>query len=303
MRIAAILGLAGLLYHTQAVTVASQAPKNHTSETTVARLTVARANGDSFETFRRGEYRELLNKLAHQPDTTLQAISAYDSPIGIARATLKRLERDARVSGNNDTEPSTFEPYVMSAVIVLDNRTEKDVAVIVLRFVDSSSNNVFSMRMSSRPCDIWLEARKSKPVEVELMAMPYDPSNLTIQVAEVLFKDGDTWKPDLTGRSQSVSQRVVQSPEPVDTRPVMVNWTRPNYSEEARQWHVVGGARLRLRVGVNGIPSVIAILTKLPAGLTREAVLAALSMRFTPATRNGAPVPYDQVIEVEFDLR
>src|SRR5262249_32564400 len=83
MRIAAILGLAGLLYHTQAVTVASQAPKNHTSETTVARLTVARANGDSFETFRRGEYRELLNKLAHQPDTTLQAISAYDSPIGI----------------------------------------------------------------------------------------------------------------------------------------------------------------------------------------------------------------------------
>jgi hypothetical protein len=58
-----------------------------------------------------------------------------------------------------------------------------------------------------------------------------------------------------------------------------------------------------VRVGVDGVPGINNVLSKLPAGLTREAVKAASLMRFTPATRNGSPVPYDQIIEVEFDLR
>jgi TonB family protein len=301
MRVLTMLGMCGILFTAGAVASSGQVQETTGSKAATAEVTSPPA--DSFQTFRTGEYRELLAKLQHRPEITITTVSPYDSPIELAEARVKGLDRDLKVPRNDDTEPSTFEPYVMSATILVVNRTDKRITEALLQFVDSGANNTFFMRMSSRPPDTWLEPGKSRLIKVDLMALPYDPSNLSVQVAEVLVEGGDKWGPREVVAPHPGYPRISKNIGPVDTRPLSSNRVRPAYSEEARRWGITGSARLELQVGADGIPSVTDILSRLPAGLTRQAVRAAGAMRFNPAIRNGAPVPYYVVIEVGFNLR
>jgi protein TonB len=90
----------------------------------------------------------------------------------------------------------------------------------------------------------------------------------------------------------------------VDTRPILLNSPRPNYTEEARKNKIQGVVRVRILVGVDGSVKQVRIISGLPDGLNENAIQAAYQMRFRPAMKGGQPVSYwMNNVEIEFNLR
>lgn len=94
------------------------------------------------------------------------------------------------------------------------------------------------------------------------------------------------------------------NPDRVDSRPLALNRPRPNYTEEARKNKVQGVVTARVLVGADGLVRQVKIRgAGLADGLNEEAIRAALQMRFRPAMKDGQPVAYWVVIEIEFNIR
>jgi TonB family protein len=88
----------------------------------------------------------------------------------------------------------------------------------------------------------------------------------------------------------------------VSRKPAAVTRTGPDYSDEARAAGVWAAVVLRLVIGTDGIPSQIAVTRGAGFGLDEKAVEALSSWRFTPAEKDGAPVPVRAQVEINFKL-
>lgn len=97
--------------------------------------------------------------------------------------------------------------------------------------------------------------------------------------------------------------RTSQPTNAVDSRPVVLNRPRPNYTEEARRAKVEGVVQARVLVGSDGRVLEVRILRGLPSGLNEEAIRAALQIRFKPAMKDGHPVQYWVTVAIEFNIR
>jgi TonB family protein len=84
------------------------------------------------------------------------------------------------------------------------------------------------------------------------------------------------------------------------TAPRILSKVEPQYSEEARKNKLQGTISMSMVVDATGAPTQIAILYPLGMGLDQEAINAVSQWRFSPGTRNGAPVPVFTQIEVSF---
>jgi TonB family protein len=89
----------------------------------------------------------------------------------------------------------------------------------------------------------------------------------------------------------------------VDSKPVLLNRVKPDYTEEARRDNVQGVVILRVIVDVRGNVESARVVQGLPDGLNEEAIIAAKKMKFKPAMKDGKPVRYPVRIEVVFNLR
>jgi len=72
------------------------------------------------------------------------------------------------------------------------------------------------------------------------------------------------------------------------------------YTEAARQKRTIGRVVLRLTLGADGRISQLQVVRGLPFGLLREAIIAALRIKFLPAELDGAPRSTTQLIEYSF---
>lgn len=90
------------------------------------------------------------------------------------------------------------------------------------------------------------------------------------------------------------------SAKSVDSKPLLLNNPRPNYTEDARNNKIQGVVHVRVLVGTDGLVKQVKVMRGLPDGLTDEAIIAAKRMRFKPAMKNGQPVAYWQRVEIEF---
>jgi len=88
-----------------------------------------------------------------------------------------------------------------------------------------------------------------------------------------------------------------------DQRPVPLNAPQPQYTEMARKHGVEGAVTLRVLVGADGLVKQIRVTKGLPDGLTDQAMRAASELKFKPAMKNGQPVPFWQLVYIEFRLR
>lgn len=77
---------------------------------------------------------------------------------------------------------------------------------------------------------------------------------------------------------------------------------RVSYTELARQYMITGKVRLRVTFLQNGQIGDVVPLSRLPFGLTRNAVEVARQIRFEPATRNGLPYAVRKIIEYNFNI-
>lgn len=88
-----------------------------------------------------------------------------------------------------------------------------------------------------------------------------------------------------------------------DTKPVLLNYVSPLYTEEARANKTQGVVNMFILVGEDGQVKQTRITKGLPDRLNEQAVTAAYQMKFRPATRSGQAVSYWLRIAVEFNLR
>jgi TonB family protein len=85
-------------------------------------------------------------------------------------------------------------------------------------------------------------------------------------------------------------------------RPRLVKKAEPEYSPEAQEMRVTGSVELSLIVDEQGRPSNLWVTAPLGFGLDEKALEAVAQWRFTPARKQGAPVPVVATIEMHFRL-
>ena len=86
-------------------------------------------------------------------------------------------------------------------------------------------------------------------------------------------------------------------------RPIPLNSPQPRYTEEARRLKLKGPVGLAVLVTERGDVDSVLLLRPLGAGLDEQAVEVGRQLKFSPAQRNGKPVPYWTKVVVEFNLR
>jgi len=87
------------------------------------------------------------------------------------------------------------------------------------------------------------------------------------------------------------------------TAPRMIKSARPNYPPEAMRAKVEGRVKMEMVVqadGTVGEVRVVASLDRNKFGLDDAAVKAVKEMRFTPAMRDGVPIPVLLSTEIAF---
>ena len=100
------------------------------------------------------------------------------------------------------------------------------------------------------------------------------------------------------------TSRPSESNEPVkvDSRPMILNRVQPVYTPEARKNNIQGTVTLRLTVDETGAAKEIRVARGLPDGLNEQAIEAAKKTKFRPAMKDGKPVSYSILLQINFNL-
>jgi TonB family protein len=94
----------------------------------------------------------------------------------------------------------------------------------------------------------------------------------------------------------------VYTQKEVTTKAIIKDRPEPLYTERARENQVSGKVRVRMVLAADGMVKYIVALSRLPDGLTEEAVRAARRIKFIPATKDGRPVSQYATIDYGFNV-
>lgn len=89
----------------------------------------------------------------------------------------------------------------------------------------------------------------------------------------------------------------------VDEKPVPLRAPTPRYTEAARANKIQGTVTMRVLVDAAGDVKQVKVVQGLPDGLTEQAIEAARQAKFKPAMKDGKPVPYWVIIQMDFNVR
>ncbi len=97
---------------------------------------------------------------------------------------------------------------------------------------------------------------------------------------------------------QTVPRKASASFTPVE----ILSKPKPAYTDEARQKNIEGEVLLEMQFSASGAARVLRLVRGLGYGLDENALAAARSIRFRPATRDGAPVDSAAIVHIVFQL-
>ena len=103
-------------------------------------------------------------------------------------------------------------------------------------------------------------------------------------------------------RSQSQPGAHISTPQGEVIPPIPTHHPNPPYTDRARAAHFQGATVLWLVVGVRGDVEQSAVEKPLGLGLDQNALRTIRTWKFTPASRNGVPIPTRVEVEVSFRL-
>lgn len=142
--------------------------------------------------------------------------------------------------------------------------------------------------------------------QIELADKRFDQALTSFEEAARLLAPNDVGLTRLREQIDAVKHvRESRSVEldPAYSRPHLSIFLQPRYTEEARRKNVQGSVRVAVFVSEEGKVISTIVLLGLGYGLDEAAVKAARQLEFKPATKNGQPVSFWQMIEIEFHLR
>jgi tetratricopeptide (TPR) repeat protein len=96
--------------------------------------------------------------------------------------------------------------------------------------------------------------------------------------------------------------RLLYFPNEATTRAHVFSRGEALYTESARAFRVQGGVMLCVVLSADGSVEHLLVLRSLPLGLTGTSLEAAKQTKFTPATKDGHPVPQLTQLEYNFNL-
>lgn len=108
--------------------------------------------------------------------------------------------------------------------------------------------------------------------------------------------EGDTERKTSSDGTKTLSTKEVTQRARILSKP------EPLYTEAARKFLVTGTVRLRVVVSASGEVEEISVESRLPHGMTREAIKAAQKIKFEPAVKDGLPVSQYVIIEYNFNI-
>jgi TonB family protein len=257
---------------------------------------------------------------------------APHSPVFPAQNDVGPARVDVYSSGPDVTLP-LLRPLSQSASPAGKCHNKQDARIRLALIVDSQgrAHNIIFERPAGNPLD-----------ELALRLLDIDrfipgtyqgsPSAVAIE-AEVHMQACIDWSKDSAGNKSAVlrlrsepEQKFEASPQPKQKLPLSLIAARPTYtsslekigpgvtppraifqpeaqfSDYARQKKLQGDCVLGLRVDAHGMPQDIHITRSLEASLDQKAIEAVQRYRFTPAIKDGIPVPVAINIEVRFRL-
>jgi TonB family protein len=88
----------------------------------------------------------------------------------------------------------------------------------------------------------------------------------------------------------------------VTRKAILLFKPEPGFTEDARRFNVTGVVRLRGILSSAGKVTALSVVKPLPHGLTRKALVAARSIQFEPAQKDGRPVSQYVVLEYNFNI-
>lgn len=103
-------------------------------------------------------------------------------------------------------------------------------------------------------------------------------------------------------RHDSPSSYQSDVPRTVDTKPQIISKVKPGYTDEARQEKIQGVVTLKVLVDETGTPTRITVVRGLPAGLSERAIEAARQTKFKPAMKDGKPVKFWILLDINFNI-
>lgn len=145
-----------------------------------------------------------------------------------------------------------------------------------------------------RSRDAAILAESAESLETYLKLNPADPSAALWREQLVTLR--------VLGNVGRTSGEVVKHGDEVTSKARVLAKPEPRYTEEARQAQIRGRVVLRAVFSADGKVRNIMVIRGLPFGLTEQAVIAARSIRFTPATVDGVPVSMFIQLEYHFNL-
>ncbi len=106
---------------------------------------------------------------------------------------------------------------------------------------------------------------------------------------------GNQTKPET---KPSIPQTPVKNPTPLK----LLSKPKANYTDFARFYEIAGKVSLRVTFMANGTIGTVSVVSKLPFGLTEQAIIAARGIRFEPAMKEGVAVSVTKMIEYNFTI-
>ena len=107
--------------------------------------------------------------------------------------------------------------------------------------------------------------------------------------AQSFFASHDQATSSYSGRSESVVPPVA-----------LMQCRQPEYTEEARMAHLAGIVTMSLTVDDDGMPADIHVVNPVGLGLDESAVACMRQSRYSPAQKDGKPVPLKINVSLEF---
>jgi TonB family protein len=134
-----------------------------------------------------------------------------------------------------------------------------------------------------------------------------NPAGITKFLSSIKFDKQPDGIPLAEGAGEQLSENPeiassIFSGKAVTRKPFVINKPEPRYTEEARKNQITGTVVLRAVFTSSGAVTKIAAVSKLPDGLTDQAIGAAKQIRFIPAVKDGRFVSMWIELQYNFNL-